>query len=283
MRSGTQALIGLLNGGTVARGDLYTIRLQTGQEYRYTNADVAIVAGGRTFIHDGPDISGARMRQSIGLDPDEQVLKVVVKPEHTIGGVTWLTAVRSGALDDAEVVIEKAFMADWGAPPETLEWFRGDVQQSGADDMTITLTVESDSAAFSQMLPRDLFGPGCVWDLFGPGCSLSKEAYRVDGSVTGGNRAQLNTTLNRPMDWFSRGYLVFTSGANAGVRRAIRRSTDVVGFLEFSTPLVFDPQPGDTFLAYPGCDKTKPACVGKFNNVVHFKAFPYVPSPETVL
>lgn len=283
MRLGSQALIDLLNGGSVVRCDLYTIRLLTGQAYRYTNADVAISAGGRLFVHDGPEISGARMRQSRGLEPDEQKLSVKVKPEHTIGGVSWLTAVRSGALDDAELVIERAFLADWGAAPQTLEWFRGAVQESDGDDLRVSLTVESDSAQFGQMLPRDLYGAGCVWDLFGPGCSVSKVAHRVDAAVAGGDRARVLTSLRQPDNWFARGYLVFTSGANTGVRRSIRAYGAAQGLIELSTPLVFDPRPGDTFMAFPGCDKTRPTCSGKFNNVVHFKGFPYVPVPETVL
>ncbi|AOZ05968.1 DUF2163 domain-containing protein [Cupriavidus malaysiensis] len=273
----------LLNSGQVARCDLYTIRLPSFAEYRYTNADVAISAGGRNFVHDGPEIHGARMRQSRGLDPDEQRLTVLVKPEHTIGGVSWLTALRSGALDEAEVVIEKAFLADWGAPAHALEWFRGTVQEASGDDLAIQLAVESDSARFGQMLPRELFGPGCVRDLFDAGCGVNKAAYRVDAAVTGGNRARIHTTLNRPAEWFSRGYLVFTSGPNSGVRRSVVRSEAVNGALEFSMPLVFDPRPGDAFMAWPGCDKTAETCGAKYNNRPRFKATPYVPVPETVL
>lgn len=283
MRAVTPALLDLLNGGKVVRADLYTIRLLTMQEYRFTDADVAVVAGGRVFSHDGPEISGAVMRQSRGLEPDQQSLSVRVKPEHTIGGVPWLTALRSGALDDAEIVIERAFMADWTAEVHTLEWFRGSVQKASGNDLEIRLTVESASARFEQMLPKDLFGPGCVRDLFDSGCGLNRAAYRVDGSVLRGDRAQIETTLGQPKDWFARGYIIFTSGANAGVRRAVRRHVDVAGFLEFSSPLVFDPQPGDAFMIYPGCDKAKSTCQGKFNNLARFKATPYPPAPETVL
>ena len=283
MMAVTQQLLDLLNSGNAVRADLYTIRLATLQEYRYTSADVTIVAGGRVFAHDGPELSGAKMRKSRGLEPDQQTVRVRYKREHTIGGVPWLTALRSGALDEAEVIIEKAFMAGWGAEVHTLEWFRGTVQQPDGDDQEISLKVECNSARFGQMLPRELFGPGCTRDLFDAGCGLNRAAYRVDATVVRGSRAQIETTLGQPMDWFTRGYVVFMSGPNAGVRRAVRKHVDVSGFLEFSTPLVFDPQPGDTFMAYPGCDKAKETCTVKFNNLRRFKATPYPPAPETVL
>jgi hypothetical protein len=43
------------------------------------------------------------------------------------------------------------------------------------------------------------------------------------------------------------------------------------------------PNTGDTFTAYPGCDKTQNTCTSKFNNLVNFGGFPYVPVPEAAI
>jgi hypothetical protein len=48
-----------------------------------------------------------------------------------------------------------------------------------------------------------------------------------------------------------------------------------------SKNLGFVPAPGDTFIAYPGCDKTQSTCSGKFSNLVNFGGSPYIPVPET--
>lgn len=285
MRAASQALMTLLAGNEVLRCDLYTLRLKTGEEYRYTNADVAIIVRGNTFVHDGPDINGAQMRMVRGLEVDRQRLQVNIKPEHQISGVSWLTAVRSGALDGAEVIIEKAFMRAWTDVPQTLEWFRGEVAEVSNTDQQITLTVSSDAIKFDQQLPRTIFGPGCVHDLFDSGCGLSRAAYQATGAVAGGSTlGRLYTTLGQSGGWFSFGYLIFTSGANAGVSRSVRAHAQQGGMLELSAPLVFAPQVGDSFVIYPGCDKAKTTCESpKFNNLVHFRAMPFVPKPETVV
>ena len=39
---------------------------------------------------------------------------------------------------------------------------------------------------------------------------------------------------------------------------------------------------GDTFDAYPGCDKLEATCISKFNNKPNFGGYPFVPTPETI-
>jgi len=43
------------------------------------------------------------------------------------------------------------------------------------------------------------------------------------------------------------------------------------------------PQAGDVFKVYPGCNKRQDTCKNKFNNIVHFRGFPYIPSADTVV
>ena len=45
-------------------------------------------------------------------------------------------------------------------------------------------------------------------------------------------------------------------------------------------PLPFAPAPGDTFNVAFGCDHTQATCQSKFNNLVNFRGFPYVPPPQ---
>lgn len=284
MRASTQALRDLLGSNAVLRCNLFTLRLKTGHEFRFTDADVAIVWNGNTYQHDGPEFEGARMRQTRGFEVDTQNIRVYVKPEHQLLGVPWLLAVRSGALDGAEMVIHKAFLRQWNEAPQAIEWFRGEVTDSGHSDQTVQLKLESDSSKFDQVLPRNLFSPGCVHDLFSSGCGLSRAAYQVAGAVNAASTlGRLFTTLAQPGGWFTLGYLIFTSGANAGVSRSIRSHAQAGGMLELSAPLAFSPSIGDSFVIYPGCDKAKTTCESaKFNNLVHFKAMPFVPKPETV-
>jgi len=45
-------------------------------------------------------------------------------------------------------------------------------------------------------------------------------------------------------------------------------------------PLPFAPATGDGFNVAFGCDHTQSTCVAKFNNLMKFRAFPYVPPPQ---
>jgi uncharacterized phage protein (TIGR02218 family) len=89
------------------------------------------------------------------------------------------------------------------------------------------------------------------------------------------------TSSAQPDTYFDNGQLVFTSGANSGLVKAIRQY--IGGVLYFNSPLPSLPNSGDFFTAYPGCDKTQATCTGKFNNLASFEGFPYVPAPETAI
>jgi hypothetical protein len=46
-------------------------------------------------------------------------------------------------------------------------------------------------------------------------------------------------------------------------------------------PFPYVPEAGDTFNLVPGCDGRQVTCSAKFNNIVHFRGYPYIPVPET--
>lgn len=111
------------------------------------------------------------------------------------------------------------------------------------------------------------------------------------GSAAGffeANTVQGGSTVNKLIassakadGYYDNGQIVFTSGANNGTLKAIRSYFAQQFF--FNSPLPFAPNAGDTFIAYPGCDKTQATCTAKFNNLANFEGFPYVPVPETAI
>ncbi len=85
----------------------------------------------------------------------------------------------------------------------------------------------------------------------------------------------------KPDAYFDNGQLAFITGPNAGLVKAIK--TFLGQQFTFNSPLPFPPNAGDTFIAYPGCDKTQSTCTNKFGNLVNFEGMPYVPVPETAI
>ena len=83
---------------------------------------------------------------------------------------------------------------------------------------------------------------------------------------------------------YALGRVVFTSGLNAGFTRAIRTMASAAGVLTLGliAPMPFAVAAGDTFTAYPGCDKQMATCT-LFSNIANFGGQPYIPSPETAV
>ena len=79
--------------------------------------------------------------------------------------------------------------------------------------------------------------------------------------------------------YLSLGKVTFTSGVNNGLSRTVKTQGGGVIALVRALPAV--PQPGDTFVAYPGWDLTQSTCDAKFGNLAHFKGYPFVPTAET--
>ena len=86
-------------------------------------------------------------------------------------------------------------------------------------------------------------------------------------------------------DWFTRGLLTWTSGANAG-RKAeakLHSKRDGVVTLELWQAMSEEVEAGDSFTITAGCDKHFGTCIRKFDNAVNFRGFPHVPGVDFAL
>lgn len=285
MRASTPELDALLASGQFVKCHLYTFTLISGLVYHWTDADVDVEAHGQVFSSTGPSITGARWAVVRGLQEDSADLTVYVKETDLIAGVAWPIAVRSGALDGAKMLIEKAFLPAWGEPAQTLHMFEGEVQGPECVDLEVTLPVKSDAALLNTPVPRQIFQAGCMRTLYDAGCTVDASAYTFPGAVVAApNRYAFDTSVAKPDAYFTLGSIIFTSGLNSGVRRAVKAYANLNGRIELSYPLVYDLALGDTFIVRAGCDKTLGAngCA-KFDNVINFKGMPYIPRPEAIL
>jgi len=72
-----------------------------------------------------------------------------------------------------------------------------------------------------------------------------------------------------------------TGGLNATFQRTIK-SWDGAATLSVTPPFPFAVAAGDTFTAYPGCDKLAATCA-LFANSANFGGQPNIPPPETAV
>jgi uncharacterized phage protein (TIGR02218 family) len=164
--------------------------------------------------------------------------------------------------------------------------FTGRVAEATPSRDMVVLSVKSDLELLDTPFPRNLYQPGCGHTLFDSGCTLLKGNFaNALTTLIGASPINVSATSARPTAYFDLGTITFTSGALVGQSFSVKSyvlagSTGTFGFAQ---PLPSAPDAGDTFTAYPGCDKTLATCRAKFNNVAHFRGYPFIPVPEVML
>jgi uncharacterized phage protein (TIGR02218 family) len=280
MKSASAGLIALLNSDTFIMADLITLTLIDASVYRYTSADIDLIVSGNTFSK-ALKFKRGRTRLVVGVEVDTLDLDIYPESSNLIGGVPFLQALARGVLDGAQILLERVFMPTWGdTSAGTLILFSGRVSDIEFSRTEARLSIKSDLELLNVKLPRTVYQPGCTHTLYDAGCALNRASFAVNSSVASGSTDRIiNCSLAQAAGYFDQGYLAFTSGALNGVKRNVR--VYAPGVITLSYPLSAVPAISDTFTIYPGCDKLQSTCVAKFNNIVHFRAWPYIPVPET--
>lgn len=280
MKTASTALINFLaNNSQFFMADLYTITLVGGFVVRYTNYDSNLVVNGNAFAPFG--IQRSNTRVTVGLEVDSLTIDVFPASIDLLNGVAWLSAARTGALDSATVKVERLYMPTPGDTSlGTITLFQGRVSDVQAGRSTAQLTVKSELELFDTQLPRNMFQSGCINTLYDHACGLNKSSYAWNAIVQAGATTTTIPISPAPYDgYFALGSIQFTSGVNNSIRRSVRGFSG--GVLVLALPLVSAPAAGDSLTGYPGCDKLQGTCSGKFNNVINFRGFPFIPDPET--
>jgi uncharacterized phage protein (TIGR02218 family) len=162
-------------------------------------------------------------------------------------------------------------------------YFEGRVSGVEPVGPRVRLRVKSELEALNVMLPKFLLQPACSNAVYDTNCALVKASYTDAATATGGTTTTVTTATaavtGKAANYYVLGVVKFTSGALSGVRRSV--SVSAAGTITLALPLASAPQVGDTFSIFPGCDRTSSTCNTKFSNLVHFRGFPHIPSPES--
>ena len=283
MKTATRELIDLLHGSDeFLMADLFRITLSNGQILRHTNADMPVVWDGQTYEAHKLIIKRGATRVAVGLDVDSNTVEIAAEPDYRLEGLQWSEAALGGALDGARVVIERIFFSDWATPVGAVVIFSGRVSDVSGSRSAVKVDVKSDIELLNVSSPRNIYQSGCMRTLYDGGCKVNREKFTVNGRVTANSTTgtELACNLTQADGWFNQGVIKFTSGRNAGLSRTVKEHKG--GRLSFALRLPFPPQSGDVFKIYPGCDKRQETCGKKFDNIVHFRGFPYIPAADTI-
>ena len=283
MKTANQALIDLLGSSdTFLMADFFTFTLITGDVYRWTTADIDIQYNNNVYKSGSSLIQRANIKNTVGVEVDTLNITFFPGASDTISNIKLATAILYlGFLDNAKVELRKVFLTDWSKPPVgDLILFMGTVSDITGTGSELDIAVKSKLEVLNAQVPRNLYQASCLNTLYDSQCLVNRTAYTTSGVVRSGDISSAITSVSRDDAYYTQGVLIFTSGANNGIRRTVKNYYRD-GTFEFSLPLPNTPKSGDTFIAYPGCDGTMTTCTNKFNNILFFRGMPFIPVPET--
>lgn len=280
MKTASAATIAILAGNQFMIAELYTITLLNGMVLRYTDADGDLIYAGNIYASSSPKIIRDRTKLTVGIEVDTMSVTLYVGVADLIQGISYPQFVNNGGFDGARLRVDRCFMPTYGdTSPGVVNIFSGSIADVKPSRTEIVLSISSDVALLNIPMPRNVYAPACSHNLYDSACGANKASFgSASACSAGSSKVQLICGLPHPSGFFDTGTVTFTGGQNAGVTRTIK--SYVPGVVNLSLPLPFDPIPGDTFTPYAGCNKSQATCSSKFNRLVSFRGFPFIPTPE---
>lgn len=280
--------------------DLFTITLSNGNVYTWTSFDKDLLIPPYTYSSLGPVIDRTKWSIKNTIDVPEMEIRIFSTGSDLPDGSNLKLLVHNGLFDYSTVLLSRVFMPPNpdGTPGPTslgvVELFKGYTSQLQIDSLGITLTVKGANLQLAQYMPRNQYMTSCIHSVYDIGCAPDP------GQPGGGPSRAANTftsycgpaSTRTFIAWgggvapptphqFGGGYIVFTSGTSGGITRTINFGNSNIHGVQLAYPLYQTPEPGDTYTVTYGCNRTRGSggCAF-FNNLQHYRGFPYIPSAE---
>jgi uncharacterized phage protein (TIGR02218 family) len=251
-----------------------------GTRLGFTDHDRALAFDATTF-EAATGFTATEIKDAVGLSVDNLEVSSALSSESLNED-----DLAAGLFDDAAIEIWRVNWADTDSRVLMRAGSLGEVRRAGQ-----AFTAEVRGLAHYLQQPKGrLFQYGCDADLGDARCTvdLTDPALRGTGTVLAAPSRRLFTASGLDAfdaDWFTRGLVTLTSGANAGRGQEVKRHTLLgsTATLELWQPMALEIAPGDTFTVTAGCDKRFDTCQAKFDNAVNFRGFPHMPGNDFIL
>lgn len=160
---------------------------------------------------------------------------------------------------------------DLGASLDFITYWKGRIVSSSVTDNHVKLECESLFTTLNRVGLRAKFELSCRHALYGVGCNVNNQAYRVVSnvlSVNAGVTIEVQDAAAFGNNYYTGGILKSLTGEQRFILKQIGTTVTI------SRP-IFDLT--SQVEIFPGCDHLIGTCNGKFNNVLNFGGFPYIP------
>jgi uncharacterized phage protein (TIGR02218 family) len=261
---------------TIARA--WAVTRRDGVTLGFTDHDMNLTFEGITFRAD-TGMEARALVQGTGLAVDNSEALGVLS-DAAISDAE----IEAGRFDGAEV---RMWLVNWADVAQRMLRFRGTLGEIRRGDGAFHAELRGLTDALNQPQGRVfhrqcsavLGDLGCGFDLDAPGYAEARAAEVVErGQMF--RFARLDGFVDR---WFERGMLRVQGGAAAGLTGVIKQDRLLPGGAREITlwePLRATLAPGDLIRLDPGCDKRAETCRFKFNNLLNFRGFPFIPGDD---
>lgn len=280
MKSVPAALAAHLASGATTLAWCWKVTRADGEIMGFTDHDLTITFGGLEFEPES-GFTASELRGNAELGVDSQDAEGVLSSDRITE-----TDILDGRWDDAEVEV---WRVNWQAPSQRLLMRRGSIGQIRRGRLNFVAEMRSLAHVLDQSIGRT-FQYSCDAALGDDRCKVDLEAsgYKGTGTVAGIIRGRAFTATGLgsfASGWFSKGYLIWSSGANGGRVADIMIHDVTAGVVTIT--LMLEPvrgiTAGDTFVIRAGCDKSITMCNARFGNSINFRGFPHIPGQDTVI
>ena len=274
MKNISSQLLAHLQGSVLTIATVWKVTLTNGTVLGFTDHDQDIVYSGVTYLAaSGYTRSTIQTSETLGVN-NLEVNGMLVSPAITED------ALLAGVWDFAKVEVSLINWAD--TTMGILQLPTGFIGQITKKRNSFVAEIRGLTQLTQQQI-GEVYTPSCRADLGDSRCTVNLVPLTVTGTVgtVSSNQVLTDGGRSEASAYFERGLLTFTSGANNGLSMEVK--TYVPGTITLVLPMYYTIAPGDTYSMYPGCDKLRPTCVTKFNNIVNFRGEPDLPGLDRLI
>ena len=268
-----------LDAGATTMCWCWRLTRRDGVKLGFTDHDRDLIFDG-TMYAAATGFTASQMKETVGLNVDNL---------NAAGALSSTTLneddLAAGLFDDAGVEL---FRVNWQQPDQRVLMRRGSLGEITRTGSSFSAEVRG-LAHYLQQPKGRLFQYGCDADLGDSRCGIALATPEFQGvgvvtAVASGREFAASGLDTFADDWFARGLVQWTSGANSGHGMEVRRHSlsGADAAIELWQPMGLGIQVGDGFTITAGCDKRFATCVEKFANADNFRGFPHMPGNDFV-
>lgn len=253
---------------------------QDGGVLGFTDHDRDISFGGETY-EAASGFSASELKAGVGLSVDDLDAAGALSSDTLKEG-----DLAAGLYDNAAVQL---WRVNWADTSERVLMLSGVIGEVRRGPVAFTAELRSLAHQLDQEGGRT-YQYACDADLGDARCGvdLASSSYKGTGAITTVDQPYSYTVSGLgafDTQFFQRGLITFTSGANAGRSFEIRDHVTLASAARIDLWVVppSTVSASDAFTVTAGCDKTFATCKAKFSNALNFRGFPHMPGNDFIV